>query len=123
MRSEPMIAVRDVPASAAWYCRLLDCTADHGRSDFDRLVQDGEMLLMLHTWGGGEHGGMKDPGDGAVGNGFVLWLRVNDVDAIHARAVELGAEILTPPWDNPQAGWRECSLRDPDGYVIAVAQG
>lgn len=47
-RSEPMLLVGDVQGSVAWYCRLLDCQADHGLEEFDRRTADGEVLLMLH---------------------------------------------------------------------------
>jgi catechol 2,3-dioxygenase-like lactoylglutathione lyase family enzyme len=50
MHSEPMIAVRDVRASAAWYKKVLGCESDHGRRDFDRLVDGERVLLMLHQF-------------------------------------------------------------------------
>ncbi len=47
-RSEPMLLVGDVQGSVAWYCRLLDCQADHGLEEFDRLRRTVKSLLMLH---------------------------------------------------------------------------
>lgn len=117
-----MIAVRDIRKSAAWYCKLLGATNDHARDDFDRIVDGDRVLLMLHHWGGGEHGAMRSPEDGTIGNGFLLWIYVSDLDAIYARAKKLKATVVTKPHDNPQAGWREFTVRDLDGYAVALAE-
>ena len=121
MHSEPMIAVRDVRASAAWYRKLLGCASDHGRPDFDRLVEDGRVLLMLHQTPAEEHG-LSKPVAGAVGSGFLLWIYVDDLNQVFQRAKELEAPIVVKPHANPQAGWREFTVRDPDGYHVAIAE-
>lgn len=121
MHSEPMIAVRDVPASARWYRQLLACENDHGRNDFDRLVADGRVLLMLHQPHAEEHG-LTKPVPSAVGSGVLLWFYVDDLDAAYSRAKRLKAAIVVEPHDNPQTGWREFTLRDPDGYSLALAE-
>jgi catechol 2,3-dioxygenase-like lactoylglutathione lyase family enzyme len=123
MHSEPMIAVRDVRASAAWYCELLGCESDHGREDFDRLVdpESGEVLLMLHQTAALEHG-LAAPGHGVEGNGFLLWIHVDDLDAVLARVRKLRVPIVVAPHANPQAGWREMTVRDPDGYHVALVE-
>jgi len=121
MHSEPMIAVSDVPASAAWYQELLGCTNDHGRPDFDRLVTDGRVLLMLHQTAAEEHV-LNKPVAGAIGSGFLLWIYVSDLDSVFRRAKNLKAPIVVEPHANPRAGWREFTLRDPDGYHVAIAE-
>jgi predicted enzyme related to lactoylglutathione lyase len=121
MHSEPMIAVHDVPASAAWYRELLGCTSDHGRPDFDRLMDEGRVLLMLHKTQAEEHG-LTNPVPGAIGSGVLLWIYVEDLDAIFRRAKRLKAAIIVEPHANPQAGWREFTVRDPDGYHVAIAE-
>jgi catechol 2,3-dioxygenase-like lactoylglutathione lyase family enzyme len=121
MHSEAMIAVRDVRASAAWYRQLLGCTSDHDLSDFDRLMHDGRVLLMLHRMQGAEHG-LTDPVPGAVGSGVLLWIYVDDLDDVVARAGELEVGIVVPPHTNPQTGWREFTVRDRDGYHVAIAE-
>ena len=57
-----------------------------------------------------------------VGNGFVLWLVVEESDEVYARARALEAEILVEPHDNPEDGIREFTLRDPDGYAVAIIE-
>ena len=48
-------------------------------------------------------------------------IEVDDVDAIHERAVAAGAEIVYPPTDEPW-GLRRFFVRDPNGAVINVTQ-
>nr|WP_323747413.1 VOC family protein [Catenulispora rubra] len=49
-----------------------------------------------------------------------LNVRVADMAAFYARAVEAGASFLTEPVD--RASELRCYLRDPDGYLIEVGQ-
>jgi catechol 2,3-dioxygenase-like lactoylglutathione lyase family enzyme len=52
---------------------------------------------------------------------------VSDFDGVVARADALGAEVVKAPHRNPPEGGgngpghREIWVRDPDGYVVAVA--
>lgn len=119
MHTEPMIAVRDVPTSVAWYRKLLGCANDHGREDFDRLVEGDRVLLMLHQLEAREHG-LTLPVPGAVGSGFLLWVYVPELDAAYARARKMKAPIVVEPHQNPNTGWREFTVRDPDGYHVAL---
>ena len=48
-------------------------------------------------------------------------IEVGDVDAVHARAVAHGAELVYPPTDEPW-GVRRFFVRDPNGAVINVMQ-
>jgi hypothetical protein len=116
-----MIAVRDVQKSAKWYCRLFDAENDHFLEEFDRILYNGKVLLMLHKWNAKEHGAFLHPADGIVGNGFLLWVFVNDLSSVYRKALEMEIEIVNEPKDNPVAGWREFTLKDLDGYLIAVA--
>lgn len=124
MRSEIMLTVNDVRQSAVWYTSLLNAESDHGGEEFDRIVAGGAVLLMLHHRGEGEHGIRLPRGnDGRVGDGVVVWIYVNDVDAVHRRALDMKAEVLSaPPPQPPAPQWREFSLRDPDGYTVSIAQ-
>ena len=38
MQPQPLIAVRDVPASSRWYQQLLGCASGHGGREFEQLV-------------------------------------------------------------------------------------
>jgi predicted enzyme related to lactoylglutathione lyase len=108
-------------ADVAWYRALLGCRNDHGRPDFDRLTDGDRVLLMLHRREAAEHG-LPRPTPGHAGEGVLIWIHVDDIAAIHRRAQTVGATIVVPPHQNPQAGWTEMTVRDPDGYRIAIVQ-
>jgi uncharacterized glyoxalase superfamily protein PhnB len=52
---------------------------------------------------------------------YVAYLRVEDVDDFHRRAVAAGAEVLKRPRDEPW-GRRELGLRSPDGHRFMLGQ-
>jgi catechol 2,3-dioxygenase-like lactoylglutathione lyase family enzyme len=122
MQPQPPIAVRDVEASSRWYQRLLGCRSGHGGPEYEQLVdRDGNLILQLHHWDAHEHPHMGDPAVKPYGNGVLLWFQIDDFAAAVARAGKLPAEILEGPLVNPNANHREIWLRDPDGYVVALA--
>jgi catechol 2,3-dioxygenase-like lactoylglutathione lyase family enzyme len=121
VRAQPLIAVRDVEASSRWYQRLLGGESGHGGDEYERLVQDGELLLQLHAWKAHEHPNLGDPDAAPHGYGVLLWFQTDEFDAAVARARALGARIIQEPKVNPRAQHRECWLRDPDGYVVVLA--
>ena len=124
MQAVPMIAARDVATSARWYARLLDAKNDHGGDEFDRIVADGRVLLMLHHWGATEHGGaLQVRPEGPPADGVLLWMYTDRFDALVERARAMGADVRAEPHANPHTGDREITIRDPDGYWIAVAEG
>lgn len=122
MQPQPLIAVRDVPASSRWYQGLLGCTGAHGGDEYEQLVDGtGTLILQLHAWDTHEHPHLGNPGTRPYGNGVLLWFRVDDFDAAVARARGLGAPILEGPKVNPVALHREIWLRDPEGSVVVLA--
>lgn len=127
MRPQPLICVRDVEASSRWYQYLLNCQSAHGGSHYERLVSQGHLILQLHRWDVAHHHGPIGDPNLPSGNGVLLWFKVDDFDAAHARALELEAEVILPrhrnPPDDPNGGpnhW-EIWLRDPDGYKVVLA--
>jgi catechol 2,3-dioxygenase-like lactoylglutathione lyase family enzyme len=122
MQPQPLIAVRDVPASSRWYQRLLGCKSGHGGVEYEQLVNpSGAMILQLHHWDAHEHRHLGDPARKPYGNGVLLWFQLADFDAAVGRARAMSAEILEDAHVNPNAGQREIWLRDPDGYVVVLA--
>jgi len=122
--AQPLIAVRDVRASSRWYAELLgaDALPDHPHRDvYDRISCSGRLLLQLHAWDTENHPNLVAADAAARGHGVVLWFQVDDFDAVVERAIRLKAEILEGPRLNPAPRHREIWLRDPDGYVVAVA--
>jgi catechol 2,3-dioxygenase-like lactoylglutathione lyase family enzyme len=121
----PMIQVADIGASSQWYQTTLGLVSGHGGDEFEMLFA-GEpfatpLLLQLHRWDAHEHGFLGSP-DQPVGNGSSLWFQVADraeFDVAWSRAESLSEVLSQPSW-NPLAHHHEFSLRDPDGYVVAV---
>lgn len=121
MDPQPLIAVADVEASSRWYRALLGCRSGHGGPDYEQLVLDGRVILQLHCWDAHSHPHLGDPESRLQRNGVLLWYRTDALDAAVARARTLDAAVLEEPHVNPNAGHRECWLRDPDGYVAVLA--
>ena len=124
VRSEPLIAVRDVRASSRWYQQLLglDALPEHSHRDvYDRLLCDGRLVLQLHAWDEHDHPNLVNRDAAPLGHGVVLWFEVDDFDAAVERARASRAEIIQGPLFNPAPRHREVWLRDPDGYVVVVA--
>ncbi len=124
VRSQPLIAVRDVPASRRWYQQLLNVSGlpEHEHRDsYDRLLRDGQLILQLHAWDEEEHPNLVNADAAPVGHGVLLWFEVDDFDAVVERARSLHAEIIEEPHVNSNAGHREIWMRDLDGYIVVVA--
>lgn len=122
MKCCPMLVVRDVGASSAWYQEVLGMTSGHGGSEFEMLMADGELALMLHHLEFTEHPAIDDPREGGAGRGVLLYFSVEDVAPFYERALAIGAALIDEPHENPNARSIEFSLRDPDGYAITVSQ-
>jgi catechol 2,3-dioxygenase-like lactoylglutathione lyase family enzyme len=124
VQSQPLIAVRNVRASSAWYQQLLgaDSLPDHAHRDYyDRIYCDGVLVLQLHAWDVDDHPNLVNRDAAPNGHGLVLWFEVADFDDAVQRARALGARILLEPFFNPAPRHREIWLKDPDGYVIGIA--
>ena len=113
--ARPVLAVHDLERSAAWYRDVLGCATrdpDPGNWTFCRT---GSVEFML--------GRCPDavPASEIGDHSYVAYLRVDDVDGFHDRAVAAGAEILKAPVDEPW-GMRELALRSPDGHRFMLGQ-
>jgi catechol 2,3-dioxygenase-like lactoylglutathione lyase family enzyme len=122
IRPQPMITVADVPASSRFYQAVLGAGSDHGGTEYERLVVDGELVMQLHSADVAHHHGTIGDPAGAVGNGVALWFEADDFDAAVTRIRDTGAELVHDVHVNPNAGHREIWLRDPDGYLVVLAE-
>jgi catechol 2,3-dioxygenase-like lactoylglutathione lyase family enzyme len=125
VRSQPLIAVKDVKASSAWYQTLLQVRGgdpDHPhRQLYERLWSGESLVLQLHRWDAEEHPNLVGADRGPHGHGVLLWFEVDDFDAAVGRARRLGARVLEEPHVNPAPQHREIWLEDLDGYVVVLA--
>ena len=124
VRPQPLIAVRNVRASARWYQQLLGLEAlpEHNHRDmYDRLYRAGQLVLQLHAWDEHDHPNLANADAAPVGHGVSLWFEADDFDSVVERAGALRARIIDGPLFNPRPKHRELGLRDPDGYVVVAA--
>jgi catechol 2,3-dioxygenase-like lactoylglutathione lyase family enzyme len=121
MKCYPIIVVQDVAASSRWYQELLGLTSAHGGDEFEMLMADGDLALCLHRREVDEHPALVVPEGATAGAGVLLYFSVDDVAPVHARALEMGADVLDEPHLNELAGATEFSLRDPNGYALTVS--
>jgi len=124
VRSQTLIAVRDVRASSHWYRQLLglESMPEHRHRDaYDRIFCAGQLLLQLHAWDEHDHPNLVKRNAAPIGHGVVLWFEVDDFDSVVQRARALQAQVIVEPHVNPRPNHRETWLRDPDGYVVVVA--
>ena len=125
----PVLNVSDVRASLAWFERLgwetsfvWDPSNGEEEPGFAG-TQSGyaEIFLCRDGQGSRETRPATHPFDESTGGVWMSWFldRLEDVDAMHARAVELGLDVTMEPTDMPW-GVREFHLRHPDGHTFRV---
>lgn len=117
-----MIAVTEVERSSRWYQQVLGAVSGHGGAQYGQLLVDGQLVMQLHRLESGHHHGtIGDPAQ-PIGNGVVLWFEAADFDAAVDRSRRAQAQVQTDVHLNPNAGHREIWLRDPDGYLVVLAE-
>lgn len=123
MKTDPVIAVKDVDAAAEWYQTLLNCSVSPQQEHGFKILtdDDGVVLLCLHRWKMDEHPTMMDQSI-MPGNGLILYFRTNNLEDIRKNAEELGANIVEDMHVNPRSQKREFSIRDIDGYYLTISE-
>ncbi len=127
----PILNVTDVEASVAWFGKLgwnkgFDWRGTPGGPvDFGAVTAgDNEIFLCRDGQGGrgrGENRSTRDDAEQQADKGVWVAIWVDDVDAVHERALAAGLEITHPPTDEP---WnvREFHVRHPDGHVFRISR-
>jgi predicted enzyme related to lactoylglutathione lyase len=74
------------------------------------------------SWTDGEfvHFALYESKDGSSTSRAQIAFRVNDLDAAHRRAIDVGAEVVHGP--KPQPWGRSARYRDNDGNIIELTQ-
>lgn len=125
VRPQPLISVTDVEASSRWYQLVLGAVSGHGGKEYEQLLVDGVLVTQLHLLEEGHHHGTIGTPGTALGNGVALWFETDAFDAAAERchtSTDVPVRIETDVHTNPNAGHRELWLRDPDGYLVVLAE-
>ena len=114
--SVPVLRVRDVADTVAWYRRHLGFAAEvfpeHGTPEFAILERDGVQLLVRRTAEG------RHAGDAHSGWDLYIWVDGVDFARLEA-AIALSGELVRPLSTMGET-IAELEIRDPDGYVLCI---
>ena len=122
IKIDPIIAVKDVEASADWYVKIFGCKRMHGGDEFAVLVsENNEVLICLHQWGTHEHPTMANP-EITPGNGLILYFKTSNLNEIRQNVEKAGWPVEEEIHLNLNSTKMEFSLRDPDGYFLSVTE-
>lgn len=111
------LLTRDVDTAKAFYSAVFD---------WDWNGMDMGPMGTYHVVAGGESDGlagmMAMPAEmpEQVPNHWMIYVMVADADATAARAVELGGQVVQPPFDTPVG--RQAVLHDPAGGSFSIMQ-
>lgn len=114
--SVPVLRVRDVGATVAWYRRSLGFSAEpfpeRAPHEFAIIERDGVQLLVRRA-----EGGERPRADHHTGWDLYLW--ADGVDFVRLQSALAGSEIVRPltPMGTSIV---EIEVRDPDGYVLCI---
>ncbi|MEJ3657819.1 MerR family transcriptional regulator [Actinomycetes bacterium KLBMP 9759] len=115
------IAVRDVDEAARFYRDAFGC-----RYEVTRRTEDAEYHgIIFGTYGRDDFfllHFIDDPGDMDQPGSSTFGLLVDDLDAVHARAVRVGGAELFAPHE-PEGMPRCSAVRDPSGNWVWLYQG
>lgn len=119
---DPIIAVKDVEASANWYEQVFGFRNAHGGPNFAVLKsEDDEIMLCLHKWGEHHHPSLTDPNI-AIGNGLLLYFRTDNMERIRKNIDRIGSKTEEEIHQNSNSLRKEFSVRDPDGYYLTITE-
>jgi hypothetical protein len=122
IKTDPIIAVKDVEFSSKWYQTVFDCKSLHGGKEFDVLITGhGEVLICLHKWGNHHHPTMINPGI-TPGNGLILYFRTENMNAVRKNVERMSAIVEEEIHLNENSLRKEFSIRDPDGYYLTITE-
>jgi uncharacterized glyoxalase superfamily protein PhnB len=121
----PALRYKDAPAAIDWLCNVIGFErkavyeGPNGTIGHAELTLGGGMI-MLGSAKDDEHvRSYKSPTELGGIETRGTYVVVPDADAVHARAVAAGAEIIRPLQDTPY-GSREFAVRDPEGHSWSV---
>ncbi|GAA3444635.1 VOC family protein [Planomonospora venezuelensis] len=107
-----------LPETRDFFTGLLGLQADFEEDWYVHLSAPGDPALEVAVWRR-DHGLIPEAYREAP-RGTILTFVVDDVDAVHERAVTMGATVVSPPRDRFY-GQRSCLVLDPNGLLVDVS--
>lgn len=122
------LSVADLDRQAAWYCAAFDLhettpfeVAPLGLRGTFVVGAPGLAIELLERQGSGPGIQAADQAEALLTRGYGhVCIRVEDVDATHARLLALGAGERMPPQAAPEPGVRMSFVSDPEGNLIEL---
>lgn len=122
------LSVADLDAQVAWYCAAFDLTettsfevAPLGLRGTFVVGGPGFAIELLERAGSAPGIQASDQAEALLTRGYGhICLRVDDVDASHARLLARGAGERMPPQPAPESGVRMSFVSDPEGNLIEL---
>ena len=114
-RAIPNMTVDDLAKSREFYAGFLGFDVAMDEPGFNMFASPSNRTAQITI------ADKHNPGQDRGISEAQISVEVEDVDALHAKAVEQGREIVYPLTNEPW-GIRRFFVRDPDGTVINVAQ-
>ncbi len=121
VRTETIIAVKNVPQSSEFYQKLLGCKSKHGGDTFEILTDESIVTLCLHKWGEHDHPTMIKP-ENSRENGLILFFRVDNLNKVFKNAKTLKASIEKEIHYNKNSLKNQFILRDLDNYYLIISE-
>ena len=121
----PALRYRNALAAIDWLCSIIGFERHAVYDGPDGTIGHAELtlnggMIMLGSAKNDEFGRrFKSPDELDGMETLSAYIVVNDVDAVHARAVAAAAPIVRPLQDTPY-GSREFGLRDPEGHSWSI---
>jgi catechol 2,3-dioxygenase-like lactoylglutathione lyase family enzyme len=116
--SVPVLRVRDIAVTIAWYRRHLgfsvEAFPEHAPHEFAVVQRDGVQLLVRQSRA------EAPPRDGHSGWDLYLWVDGLDLCRLEAAFALAGGGQLVRPLSPMGASIAELEIRDPDGYVLCI---
>jgi uncharacterized glyoxalase superfamily protein PhnB len=112
----PELVYDDVEGAVAWLCRAFGFAVRWQAGDHRAQLRVGDGAVVVRDRPPDVEAGAVVPG----AHSSVL-VRVEDVDAVHARALGAGARMVREPRDHPY-GERQCTFEDLGGHRWSFTQ-
>jgi uncharacterized glyoxalase superfamily protein PhnB len=121
----PTLRYRNAPAAIDWLCNVIGFArhavheGENGTIGHAELTLNGGMIMLGSQKEDEFASKFKSPSELGGFESRSAYIVVPDADAVHSRAVAVGAEIIRPLQDTAY-GSREFAVKDPEGHSWSV---